>query len=165
VPGFRGGAIAADGQWPDHCGQAKGPHNAQQQRPQRGATLGKCPHGLNRGGHRLERNEWPHPRWQHSNRRNTRAENTRAMDGIASQNSAALLFARTAIAITAVEKTTTTSTGTSKNGITASQPPSNRSPSPTPTAVIRAAPTSVRAASASSLPTRALARFTGNTHN
>ena len=92
-------------------------------------------------------------------------ENTKAMHGTPSQKSTVLLFERTAIAITAVEKMTTTNTGTNTNGITASQPPSKRSPSPTPTAVISAAPTSVRAASASNLPVRALARFTGNAHN
>ena len=73
APGFGCGTVTADGQWPDHCGQTKSPHQAQQERPQRGTTSGKCPHGLNRRRHRLELDQWPHPRRQHFNGRNTRA--------------------------------------------------------------------------------------------
>ncbi len=140
APGFGCGTVTADGQRPDHCGQTKSPPKAQQERPQRGTALGKRPHGLNRRRHRLERISGRIHDGNNSTGGTPELANTKAMDGTPSQMNRVLLFERTAIAITAVEKTTTTSTGTSRNGITASQPPSNRSPSPTPTAVISAVP-------------------------
>src|SRR4051794_41154248 len=63
-----------------------------------------------------------------------------------------------------VVNTTTTSVGTSRYGMMAIQPPWNRSPSPTPTAVISAVDSTVRPASAISLPTNTLARCTGKDH-
>ncbi len=63
----------ADGQRSDHGGRTNTPDHAVQHGPHRRITMGKCPHGLNHRHHRLELEEWPHPRWQHFNGWSARA--------------------------------------------------------------------------------------------